>query len=324
MNDNRVAFLIGAVILIAVVGGYFGFVYPGWTPQAGTGAATVPATASLKPITPIAVTTSLAFNAEKDDTEPASVSAPSTAVPAEPTESSGGPQVHVSPAAAAPGSVVTISGQGFGASEVVSISIDGQGTSPIELLSGSDDAGAFEAAYQIPADAPLGTYTVEVRGNESGETARARLLAAEGPTPTPIVIRIETALATTTPQAPAAEATPRPLYQVVDTRAGVDCGWYGFFGTVSDPDGNPRDGVSIRVYHEGDEQVVTGRAETDADGYWEVSLGDSPESELAGLWHLVVMEEDQRGSSEIAVDLATRCDAGRPTKFQVNWQRSIQ
>lgn len=322
LNEYRVALVIGVIIIIATVGGFFGFAYGDSSSHPNAGVATVPATASLQPITPIAVTTSLAFDTES--AKPTSMSTPPATVPADPTEAPDGPQLRVSPAAAAPGSVVTISGQGFDASEVVVLSIDGQGMSPIELLSGSDEAGVFETAYQIPDDAPLGTYTVDVRGKESEQTARVRFLAAEGPTPTPIVIRIETALATTTPQAPAPASTPRPLYQVVDTRAGVDCGWYGFFGTVSDPDGNPREDVSVRVYHEGEEQVLTGRAATNDDGYWEVSLGDSPETELAGLWHLVVMEEGQRGSSEIAVDLATRCDAGRPTKFQVNWQRSIQ
>lgn len=322
LHKNRIAFMVGVIGIIASVGGYFGFAYQDSPTETDVRAADVPATASLEPITPIAVTTSLAFDA--GDTEPVRAPASPTRSPAAPTETTEGPQLAVSPGAAAPGSVVTVSGRGFQDSEVVALSIDSQGTTSAELLSGTDDAGAFQAMYQIPAEAPLGTYRVDARGQESGKTAATRFLAAEGPTPTPIVIRIETALATTTPQAPEPEATPMPLYQVIDTRAGVDCGWYGFFGTVSDPDGSPRANVSVRVYHEGDEQVLTGRAETNDDGYWEVSLGDSPDSELAGLWQLVVLEEQQRGSSEIAVDLATQCDAGQPTKFQVNWQRSFQ
>lgn len=328
-HSRTIAILVGSLIVITLVAGYVGSDRDRQSSVSQTSPVpAVTASATLQPITPIPVTTSLAFRRTEemapafvstDDMEPAPARAVATA-----DQADAGVHVNVAPGAAAPGSIVTVAGSGFEPSEVINLRIAG-GETPVEVLAGSDEAGTFETMYQVPDDSPLGYYSVDVLGTSSERHATARLLIAEGPSPTPIVIRIETALATTTPQSPDADATPVPLYSVVDTRAGVDCGWYGFFGKVTNPDGEPREGIAIRVYHENDDQtVITGRAESNDDGYWEVSLGNSRAQELDGLWHLVVIEEEQRGSAEIAVELAGDCETGRPTKFKVDWQRSVQ
>lgn len=119
---------------------------------------------------------------------------------------------------------------------------------------------------------------------------------------------------------PPPTATPTPLYVLTDLRAGANCDWVGFFGYVYQADGRPRPNTNVRVFNEfGFEQTATTRN----DGYWEVFLDSQPRADLAGSWHMVVLEEGERASNEIVVLMGPDCTSGRPTRFKADWQRSI-
>lgn len=76
----------------------------------------------------------------------------------------------------------------------------------------------------------------------------------------------------------------------------------------------------MRVFNEfGFERTAT----TNNDGYWEVFLDSQPRADLAGSWHLVVLEGGERVGSEIVVRMGPDCTSGRPTKFKADWQRSV-
>ena len=123
------------------------------------------------------------------------------------------------------------------------------------------------------------------------------------------------------PPPPPPTATPTPLYVLTRLEAGPSCTWVGFFGYVYNADGRPRPNVQVKVFNEfGYEQTAT----TQQDGYWEVFLDSKPRADLAGAWHLVVMEDGKRASEEIAVIMSRDCNAPEQlTKFRADWQRSI-
>jgi len=285
-----------------------------WQARGGAFTSDVPPTAVLVPITPIVVDAS----AEVAATQPAAP--PTRSAP--PGDRPADPELRVVPERASPDSVVFIEGFGFGPDEVVDIAVIGP-VGRATVRAGTDGTGAFQLPHRVEPDGPLGLYRVEAVGRTSGRRAEVTFTVADVPTPTPIVIQIETTLATATPEGMATPVAV-PLYQVVNTLGGVDCAWFGFFGYVYNPDGSPRPGVAIRLFHRApDGTFVGGTTTTNAEGYWEVFLGREIGADIVGVWHLVVMEGEQRGSAEIALDVPADCRSGRPTKFQIDWQRSV-
>ena len=277
-----------------------------------------PTTGTLVPITPILV------GRPGNLPEMTPVSQPGQSAVEAPPDEANSVVLNVVPAQAPPGSVVLFEGRGFGPNEIVTLSVTGAAqVSPHVVRAGTDERGTFQLPYQVAAEGGKGRYRVEAVGQTSGQRAEAAFTVADVPTPTPIVIQIETTLATATPEA---LVTPvaLPLYQLKSVLGGVDCAWYGFFGYAYNPDGSPRPDVGIRIFHQApDGTFVGGTATTNEEGYWEVFLGREVGPDLVGLWHLVVMEGDQRGSAEIALEIPPTCEGEQPTKFRVEWQRTV-
>ncbi len=225
--------------------------------------------------------------------------------------------IAVSPLTPMPGALLRIQGSGFGVSEVVEIQIhppDGSGTQIV--LAGTDNQGNFFVTHTLAENTPLGTYQVVATGKQSAQHATTTFAVAFDPTPTPIVVQIETLLATATPET---GGDAFSLYRLTSTLGGVDCTYYGFFGTVQNANGTPRAGVNILVFREGasESQMAT----TNDEGFWEIVIARSSEDVLPGLWHLVIVEQSVRVSDEIALDMPASCEEGRPNKFKIDWQR---
>lgn len=315
MNDRppeRTRVLVLALLVVVGAG-----LVAWWWQGRETPLPTSPASGALVPITPILVGESQALPAVTPFAR--SPVAGSTEAP----ESSADTTLQVVPQTTFPGSVVFMEGRGFGPSEVVLVSVATSASSPSVVRAGTDEEGAFRLPYQVAEESPLGDYRVEAVGQTSGRRAHATFTVADVPTPTPIVIQIETTLATATPEVLVSPVAV-PLYQVVSTLGGIDCQWYGFFGHVYNPDGSPRPNVGVRIFHQAaDGTFVGGTATTNAEGYWEVFLGTEVGPDLVGLWHLVVVEGEQRGSAEIALEMPASCRENKPTKFQIDWQRSV-
>ncbi|RME13634.1 MAG: hypothetical protein D6802_00960 [Ardenticatenia bacterium] len=183
-----------------------------------------------------------------------------------------------------------------------------------------------------PTETPLPTGTAEAVATETA-------IAIEG-TPTPDLVATLTALPTDTPipfptspppppprtsgggggssAPPVPTPTPMPLYIVVNSLGGVRCDEMKFFGYVYNNNGTPRPGVTVRVFNEFGYQQD---AVTQADGYWEVYLGPGPAPERAGTWHLVLLEDGQRASDEIAFVMPRDCSG--VTVVRVDWQRTL-
>ncbi|GAP62960.1 hypothetical protein ARMA_1383 [Ardenticatena maritima] len=227
------------------------------------------------------------------------------------------PSITISPPTLMPGAMLRIQGSGFGASEVVEIQIQPpDGTGAQIVLAGTDNQGNFLITHTLGEDAPLGTYQAVALGKQSALQATTTFAVNFEPTPTPIVVQIETLLATATPET---GETPFPLYRLTSTLGGIDCTYYGFFGTVQNADGSPRAGVNVLVFREGSSESQM--AVTNDAGFWEVVVARSQEDVAPGLWHLVIVEQSVRASDEIALDMPASCEEGRPNKFKVDWQR---
>lgn len=227
------------------------------------------------------------------------------------------PTITISPPTLMPGAMLRIQGSGFGVSEVVEIQLqppDGSGAQIV--LAGTDNQGNFFITHTLAENAPLGTYQAIATGKQSALQATTTFAVAFEPTPTPIVVQIDTLLATATPET---GGDAFPLYRLTSTLGGIDCTYYGFFGIVQNADGTPRPGVNVLVFREG--AAESQMAITNDEGFWEVVIARSSEEAASGLWHLVIVEDSVRVSDEIALDMPASCEEGRPNKFKIDWQR---
>lgn len=120
------------------------------------------------------------------------------------------------------------------------------------------------------------------------------------------------------PPPPAPSPTPLPLYVLSDLRGGPNCNYAGIAGTVRNQDGSPRSGVTVEVFNEFGyiQSPVTNEA-----GFYEALLDVQPREDLAGLWHIRVLEEGVQRSNEIIVQMSGSCTSGE-TQFLADFYRS--
>ncbi len=117
---------------------------------------------------------------------------------------------------------------------------------------------------------------------------------------------------------PLPTATPLPLYVLAELLGGPNCGYSGISGTVRGADGAPLPGVTVSVFNEfGYAQEPV----TDANGVYQVYLDSQPRPDLAGPWHIRVLEGGVQQSNEIVVLMSGSCTAGE-NEFIANFYRS--
>lgn len=129
------------------------------------------------------------------------------------------------------------------------------------------------------------------------------------PTPTP-------ALAAATPTS---AATPTFPYYVLrlsfgpnDLYPSLGCNWFGFAGQVTDANGYPVSGITVRIWASGWEGVQT---TTGAGGEYEQFLDDHPRAER---WMVQLYEGGTPVSPAVAVESRASCDA---TVIRMDWRR---
>lgn len=148
--------------------------------------------------------------------------------------------------------------------------------------------------------------------------APAPPVAPPAPPPAPPTQR---PLPTNTPPptpTPEPSPTPQPLYVLSDLRGGPDCGYVGISGTVFNMDGTPRQGVTVEVFNEfGYRQALT----TNQAGFYEAFLDTQPRPELAGYWHIRILEGGIQQSNENVVLMSGTCTSGE-TRFIANFYRT--
>ncbi len=93
--------------------------------------------------------------------------------------------------------------------------------------------------------------------------------------------------------------------------------WTGFFGQVTDAQGNPIPGVPLIVWY-ADGVAASPVVRTDADGNYEIRLANKP---LAGVWSIQVLTDDMQAASKLQT---FRTDENTETgiqNIQVLWQK---
>lgn len=114
--------------------------------------------------------------------------------------------------------------------------------------------------------------------------------------------------------------TPTPLYILTELLGGPDCGYSGISGTVRNPDGTARVGVQLEVFNEYGYRL---QPVTNANGFYEAFLDTRPRADLAGPWHIRVLEGGEQQSNEIIVVLSSTCtNATDVTKVVANFLRT--
>ncbi len=119
---------------------------------------------------------------------------------------------------------------------------------------------------------------------------------------------------------PPPTATPPPLYVLSDLLGGPDCGYTGISGTVYNRDGTVRPGVNVEVFNEFGFKLAP---VTNASGFYEAFLDSKPRGDLAGPWHIRILENGIQNSNEIIVVLTGGCEGGNDlTKVIANFYRT--
>jgi hypothetical protein len=119
---------------------------------------------------------------------------------------------------------------------------------------------------------------------------------------------------------PPPTATPPPLYILSDLLGGPDCSYTGISGTVYNRDGSPRAGATVEVFNEFGFRLAP---VTNNNGFYEAFLDSRPRADLAGPWHIQVLENGVRNSNEIVVILSGSCTNSTDlTKVVANFYRT--
>jgi len=111
--------------------------------------------------------------------------------------------------------------------------------------------------------------------------------------------------------------TDTPLYDFVSAGARPGTDWTGFFGQVTDAQGNPLAGVPVVIWYP-DGVLAAEVVHTDKDGKYEIHLADGA---LAGLWSIQVLTADMQPASKLQT---FRTDDNTQTgiqQIQVLWQK---
>ena len=89
--------------------------------------------------------------------------------------------------------------------------------------------------------------------------------------------------------------TDDPLFDFESAGARPGVEWTGFFGQVSDSEGNPMSGVAVIIWYR-DGQPASPVVETGEDGYYEIRLAEAP---LAGFWSIQLLTDDNQPASKL-------------------------
>jgi hypothetical protein len=119
------------------------------------------------------------------------------------------------------------------------------------------------------------------------------------------------------PPVPIMGNTDTPLYDFVSAGARPGTDWTGFFGQVTDAQGNPLAGVPVVIWYP-DGVLAAEVVHTDKDGNYEIHLADGA---LAGLWSIQVLTADMQPASKLQT---FRTDDNTQTgiqQIQVLWQK---
>lgn len=124
-------------------------------------------------------------------------------------------------------------------------------------------------------------------------TATAVPTFTPGPTKEPTNTPLPSA--SPTASAPVMADTDNPLFDFESAGARPGVEWTGFFGQVSDAEGNPKPGVSVIIWYR-DGQPASPVVKTNDDGYYEIRLAEAP---LAGFWSIQILTDDNQPASKL-------------------------
>jgi hypothetical protein len=111
--------------------------------------------------------------------------------------------------------------------------------------------------------------------------------------------------------------TDTPTFDFVSAGARPSDEWTGFFGQVTDAQGNPLPDVPLIVWYP-DGVAASPVVRTDADGNYEIRLANGV---LAGVWSIQVLTDDMQAASKLQT---FRTDENTETgiqNIQVLWQK---
>jgi hypothetical protein len=111
--------------------------------------------------------------------------------------------------------------------------------------------------------------------------------------------------------------TSTPSFDLESAGARPSPEWTGFLGSVVDSAGNPLQGVWVIAWYR-DGQPASPPVQTDADGFYEISLAEAP---LAGTWTIQLLNSDGSPASKL---FTFQTDDNTETgiqQLQVNWKQ---
>jgi hypothetical protein len=111
--------------------------------------------------------------------------------------------------------------------------------------------------------------------------------------------------------------TNTPAFDLDTAGARPSTEWTGFFGWVDNREGNPAQGIWVIVWYP-DGRPAAPPVQTNADGFYEISLADAP---LAGIWTIQLLNNDGSPASKL---FSFQTDENTETgiqQIQVSWKQ---
>ena len=157
------------------------------------------------------------------------------------------------------------------------------------------------------------------RGKKEAATPTVATTTTLSPTSTPAPSQApaDTPPPTATVPSLVMTGTDTPIFEFVSAGARPSAEWTGFFGQVTDAQGNPIPDVLLIVWY-ADGVTASPIVKTGADGSYEIRLADKA---LAGVWSIQVLTDDMQAASKLQ---SFRTDENTETgiqNIQVLWQK---
>jgi hypothetical protein len=121
-----------------------------------------------------------------------------------------------------------------------------------------------------------------------------------------------------TPGAPIMADTDDPSFAFESAGVRPSVEWTGFFGQITDASGTPAQDVPVVVWYP-DGQLAAPVSKTDASGYYEVRLAETP---LAGIWTIQILTEDLQPASNLFTFQTDEDTAQGIQQVQVLWKET--
>lgn len=121
-----------------------------------------------------------------------------------------------------------------------------------------------------------------------------------------------------TPANPVMADTADPAFVFDSAGARPSTEWTGFFGQVTDASGAPVQDVPVVVWYPHG-QLAAPVSRTDASGYYEVRLADTP---LGGVWTIQLLTEDLQPASNLFTFQTDEDSEQGIQQLQVIWRES--